>query len=356
MTWLQTNELWGNTFLNWIVAASVFGVSFVGLIAIKAFLRTKIEKWASRKKSDIRDLLHGLIRSTYLLIVLAFSLFLGASFLELGDKANRIIQSLLILNVLLQMIFWANQFIDYALNRLLKKRSANGTQDTSLKTIMPTLKFVLRLFVVLTVTLLALDNLGFNITTLIAGLGVGGIAVALAVQNILGDLFASLSIVLDKPFEVGDAIQVGEYIGTVEKIGLKTTRLRNLYGEQLVFANSQLLSTSVRNYKRMQRRRQVFSIGVTYETPTETVARIPEILRAAVESLGPRVSFDRAHFQSFGAFSLDFEVVYFSESQEFNAFMDAQQQINLNILREFAKEGIEFAYPTQVHYNRVKQL
>lgn len=188
-------------------------------------------------------------------------------------------------------------------------------------------------------------------TALVAGLGVGGIAVALAAQNILGDLFASLTIVFDKPFLIGDFIIVGEHLGTVEHIGLKTTRLRSLTGEQLVFSNTDLLNSRIRNFKRMQERRIVFTIGVSYGTPYHAIAAIPGIIRNIVEDTA-QVRFDRAHFKEYGTYSLNFEVVYWVLSPEFALYMDIQQQINLEIFRRFEEEGIQFALPMQNLYLR----
>jgi small-conductance mechanosensitive channel len=184
---------------------------------------------------------------------------------------------------------------------------------------------------------------------LVAGLGVGGIAVALAVQNILGDLLASLSIVLDKPFNIGDFLIIDDYLGSVENIGLKTTRMRSLSGEELVFSNGDLLKSRIKNYGRMFERRVVFTLGVTYETPHEQLQRIPDIIRAAVETQSP-VRVDRSHFRSYENFSLAFETVYYVLSSDYNIYMDIQQAIDLQIPAHFEEEGIEFAYPTQTLY------
>jgi small-conductance mechanosensitive channel len=184
---------------------------------------------------------------------------------------------------------------------------------------------------------------------LIAGLGVGGIAVALAAQNILGDLFASLSIVVDKPFVVGDFIVIDDFLGTVDRIGLKTTRLRSLSGEQLIFSNADLLKSRIRNYRFMRERRIVFSFGVEYETPLPALETIPGTVREIIEAQ-ERTRFDRAHFKSYGASALDFEVVYYVLVPEFNTYMDIQQAINFELFRRFADAGIGFAYPTQKLY------
>jgi small-conductance mechanosensitive channel len=196
------------------------------------------------------------------------------------------------------------------------------------------------------VVLFALDNVGIKVTALVAGLGVGGIAIALAVQNILGDLFASLSIVLDKPFVVGDFVILGEFMGNVEHVGLKTTRVRSLSGEQIVFSNNDLLSSRLRNFGRLRERRALFTLGVTYQTPREKLQKIPGMIKQAIESI-EKTRFDRSHFKSYGAFSLDFETVYYVLGADYALYMDIQQKINLQIHEMFENEGIEFAYPTQ---------
>jgi small-conductance mechanosensitive channel len=192
----------------------------------------------------------------------------------------------------------------------------------------------------------ALDTYGVNVTTLIAGLGISGIAVALAVQNVLGDLFASFSIVFDKPFVIGDFIIVGDYLGTVEYVGLKTTRIRSLSGEQLVFSNGDLLKSRIRNFKRMFERRVVFTIGVLYQTTYEHLIEIPKMIQSIIENQS-QVRFDRAHFKEYGAYSLNFEIVYWIQNPDYNVYMDIQQTINLSIFKQFKEKGIEFAYPTQ---------
>ena len=208
------------------------------------------------------------------------------------------------------------------------------------------LGFVAKALIWAIFVLLILQNLGVEITALLAGVSVGGIAVALAVQNVLGDLLGSLSIILDKPFMIGDYIVVGEYSGTVEHVGLKSTHIRSVSGEQLVFSNSDLLNSRIRNYKRMQERRAVFTLGVTYDTPVEKLAAIPQMVEELVEEQ-EQTRFSRCHFKSFGSFSLDIETVFYMTVPDYDAYMDVQQAINLGLYRGFAREGIEFAFPTQ---------
>lgn len=208
------------------------------------------------------------------------------------------------------------------------------------------LQFIVLLLLWSLIVLLALGNLGVDVTALVAGLGVGGIAVALAVQNVLGDLFASLAIVLDKPFELGDFIIVDDNVGSVEHIGLKTTRVRAISGEQLIFSNADLLGARVRNFGRMYERRIVFSVGVTYSTPRTELERIPPLLQAAIEA-ETSVRFDRSHLSAYGTYSIDFESVYFVTSPDYGVYMDAQQRILLRVHARFEEHGIEFAFPTQ---------
>ena len=191
-----------------------------------------------------------------------------------------------------------------------------------------------------------MDNLGFNISAVVAGLGIGGIAIALAAQAILGDLFSYFVIFFDRPFEVGDFIIVGDKVGAVEYTGIKTTRIRALSGEQLVFSNTDLTNSRIHNYKKMERRRVVFKLGVIYQTTAEQLESIPKIVREIIESQQD-VTFDRGHFATYGDFSLNFEFVYYVTGADYNKYMDIQQSINMKIYRTFEEKGIEFAYPTQ---------
>ena len=236
------------------------------------------------------------------------------------------------------------------INYLIRSQQRSLKENAARVTTLRAAGFIAKLVLATIAAILILDNIpGVEITALVASLGITGIAVALAVQNILSDLFASLSIVLDKPFVIGDFIIVDNYMGSVEHIGLKTTRVRSLSGEQLVFSNNDLLKSRVRNYKRMAERRVVFSIGVTYQTPLEKLKQIPATIREIIESQ-ETVRFDRAHFQGYGDFALLFEVVYYVLDPDYNRYMDIQQAINLAIFLLFEEQGIKFAYPTQTLY------
>jgi len=333
------------------VAIVIYGV----LVALKRFLVARARRKAGEAAAaDLEGLpakggqtwaeaLLGAAMRTAKLFILVVALYGGAYLLALPQSVARGIQSALVVALFIQGALWLTRIVTVALERYMARRAGDSTVESAFT--------LIRLFARVTVwalaLLLILDNLGFNITALVAGLGVGGIAIALAAQNILGDLFASLSIVLDKPFVKGDSIALGDYQGAVEHIGLKTTRLRGLGGEQIICANTDLTGSRIRNYKRMQDRRIRFGFGVTYDATAEQLETIPSIVKEAVTAHGKKVRFDRAHFYNFGASSLDFEVVYYVLSPDYALYMDIQQAINLALYRRFAKEGIEFAFPTQ---------
>lgn len=346
MDWLQQiTELAKRPILNnpaWAWAAAL-GATLVVLFVLVALRSVVARRVQASAEGGLGAFAAELVRKASIFLLLAASLWVGALFLTLPAAAGGVLRGLLITLALLQGGLWATALLALWVRTKLQEPSA--TRSTAIVII----GFGGKLAIWTTVLLLALDNVGVDITALIAGLGVGGIAVALAVQNILGDLFASVAIAFDKPFEIGDFIIVNDMLGSVEYIGLKTTRVRSLWGEQIVMANADLLGSRIRNYKRMQQRRIAFSIGITYETPPEKVAAVPGMLKEIVEAQ-PDVRFDRAHFQKYGDFALIYEIVYFILSPDYNLYMDRQQTINLEIFRRFAKEGIAFAYPTQTLY------
>jgi small-conductance mechanosensitive channel len=336
-------ELYGGTVQEWLVAGAIFLAAVILFPLIHAIVARRAVRLAER-----RDLTWGMavaeaFRRTRFWFLLVLALYLGSLVLALPAKTRDVVEAATILALLVQAAIWGNTAINVGLERYARRQQ---DKDPAAVTTVSALGFIGKLAFFVVLLLLALDNVGIEVTALITGLGIGGIAVALATQNILGDLFASLLIVLDKPFVLGDFINVGDFQGNVEKIGLKTTRLRSLSGEQLVVSNNDLLQSRIRNYKRMVERRVLFSLGVTYDTPREKVAAIPGMIREIVESQ-PDVRFDRAHFKEFGPYSLNFEAVYFVVKPDYNLYMDRQQAINLAIIDRFAENGIQFAFPTQ---------
>ena len=260
----------------------------------------------------------------------------------------RIVRDVAVTALLVQATLWANAVVVTSVKRISDRRKET---DAAGATTLAALGFVGRMVIWCAAALLIVANLGIDVTAMVAGFGIGGIAIALAAQNILGDLFASASIVLDKPFVLGDFIVVDDKSGSVEYIGLKTTRLRSISGEQLIFSNADLLKSRIHNYKRMYQRRILFTVDVTYDTPLEKVSAIPAMLREAVEARD-NVRFDRAHFARFGDSALIFEVVYYVLAAEYAVYMDIQQEINMAIMRRFTDEKIEFAFPSRTVYQR----
>lgn len=335
---------YNNTLQQWFIAILVVLLSLIVIRILRNFIFHRLKVISAKTTNLIDDMITDLIHKTKLFFLLAISIYIASLTLTLPQILKNIISKFVVVAILAQGAIWISAVITFWINNYKKQKIEEG--DTATATTFTAMNFVLKLVLWSVILLLTLDNLGFNVTALIAGLGVGGIAVALAVQNILSDLFASLSIVIDKPFVIGDFIIVDEYLGTVEHIGLKTTRIRSLSGEQLVFSNTDLLGSRIRNFKRMFERRVVFIIGVTYQTPLEKLEMIPKIIREIIEGR-ENVRFDRTHFKEYGDFSLNFETVYWVKSPDYNTYMDIHQAINLEIYKRFTEENIEFAYPTQ---------
>jgi len=342
MDLLQTTYL-GNTVRAWLVAAGVAAGLSVGLRLVISLVLRRLRKVSERTATQIDDIAAAILGNTKGWAILYAGIWLGARPLELPATTDNALRVLAVLVAVLQAGAWGN----VAIAQTIRYRVRTAIDhDPATATTMAALGFLVRIALWSVLLLMAMSNLGIEIGPVLTGLGVGGVAVALAVQSVLGDLFASLSIVLDKPFVIGDFINVDGFAGNIEHVGLKTTRIRSLTGEQLVFSNSDLLKSRIRNYKRMQERRILFIIGVVYQTPRDVAERIPEVIRETIESK-ESVRFDRAHFKAFGPFSLDFEAVYWVLSPDYNTYMDIQQKINLELLRRFQEYGIEFAYPTQ---------
>ncbi len=330
---------------NWILAAVECCLVAAGIPVLREIVRRRCPI-ADPSARSWRGLV-GSLNARWMRPTTWF-IALGCATLSLATD-QRVVSSakfVLIAVLTFQIIRLVPVLVDWTLLRWTKSER-NGPQD-AVGTIVG-LRWLVLLVAYAIILLAALQNTGVDVTSLIAGLGIGGIAVALAMQNILGDLFASLTIALDKPFIVGDFIVVGSEMGTVEHVGLKTTRVRSLSGEQLVFGNADLLSSRIRNYKRMSERRVVFGFSVVYGTPVDTLQAIGDMVRRVVEG-HDTVRFDRCHLHRFGSSSLDFETVYYINSPDYNTHMDVQQAVHLSIAREFKERGIEFAFPTQMLY------
>jgi small-conductance mechanosensitive channel len=341
---------YGNNVKTWLIAAAMVVAVVVGARIVRGVVAIRLRRLTSKTDTRLDDLALDVLGHTRSLPVLVMALYIGSLSLILDPRIHRYLPMVAIAALTVQLGIWASAAVRYWINDYRTRKIEAG--DTAGLGTVSVLSIIIRMALWVIVLMLLLDNVGVDVTALVAGLGIGGIAIALALQTVLSDVFASIAIMLDKPFEVGDFIIVGDLMGNVENVGVKTTRVRSLSGEQLVFGNHDLLGSRIRNYKRMNERRILFKLGVVYQTPKAKVERIPEILREAIEGQ-ERARFDRAHFHAYGDFALVFEVVYYVLVPEFGVYMDLQQAINLHIMQRFEDEGIEFAYPTQtVHLHR----
>jgi small-conductance mechanosensitive channel len=333
---------YNNTVLEYLIATGLFVFLIIALRLFRRIVLWRLKKWSEKTKTTIDDFIIQAIERTVLPLLNFGAFYISVTTLTLNVKVEKLLHGISAVFITFFVLRLVIAAIKYAIETRMMKQDDSEAKLKQIKGIMVIIKIVVWILGVV----FLLDNFNYDVTAFITGLGIGGIAVALAAQNILGDLFNYFVIFFDRPFEVGDFIIVDDKRGTVEAIGIKTSRIRSLTGEELVFANSDLSSSRIHNYKRMARRRVLFTIGVTYQTSLENLRIIPEIIKGIVTSL-EATEFDRAHFSKYGDFSLDFEIVYYVLSTEYNKYMDIQQSINLKIFEEFAKRKIDFAYPTQ---------
>lgn len=332
---------YGNTLLAWTRATVQFVLWFTVLPLARAFIGRRLKKRTGEHPANFLVLLQTLIRSTTRLFMLAVATYLALRWLEIPPRVEKVVDTAILVAIWWQVGHWLSAAVRHVIDVRRGRELATSEGAASVNI----LRFVAMLIVWIVAFLMLLANLGIEIMPLIAGLGIGGIALALAVQNLLGDLFASLSIALDKPFRVGDSLTVGDEKGTVEYIGIKSTRLRSVTGEQIVISNGDLLKSRVRNFSRLAERRADLQLRIAYETPRVLIRELPKIIEAAIRA-EPSARFERAHFARYGDYALLFEASYVVEASEYVPFMDAQQSINLRLLDEFARRGIALAYPT----------
>lgn len=331
-----------NTVKDYLIA---FGGILLCLLLVKAFKNTILKKIRERTKrttTQVDDFIVTAIDNFGIPALYITIFYFGIKYLTLSDRMHNIFDIAITVAITYLVIRFVSTIVI-----LLLKSYVRGQENGEVKVKqIGGLILIINISIWIVGLLFLFDNMGYDVTAVIAGLGIGGIAIALAAQNILGDLFNYFVIFFDRPFEVGDFLIIDDKMGVVENIGIKTTRIKSLSGEQLVFANSDLTTSRIHNYKQMQRRRVLFQIGVTYQTSPEMLKKIPSLLQAIVEEQEP-VQFDRAHFTSFGASSLDFEVVYYVLNSDYNTYMDIQQAINYKIFEVFEELKLDIAYPTR---------
>jgi small-conductance mechanosensitive channel len=333
------SQYWGNSLARWLTALMMFLVLWMVFHFVVRRVSSKIEVYAKKTETPLNGLVVGILSATREFFMFALALYLSLKILNFTDRFHDRLDSAIIIMFLVQAGFWGSAGIHFWLEKVLKKKAA---VDASTATTMGLIGFGARIIFFVVIALMILSNMGVNITALVAGLGIGGIAIGLALQNILGDLFASLVIVLDKPFIVGDAVNIGAFNGNIEYIGIKTTRIRSVTGEQLIFSNGDILKNTIRNYKRMQERTIEFFVNVSYDTPIEVVRELPADIRKIVAAQ-PKVRLDRAHFQALGTSAVIFDIVYIMLDSNYGLYMDTQQEINLQIMELFRAKKVQFA-------------
>lgn len=339
---ILNHSILGNTVSSHLGALGIFIGGMAAVFVFRKYILYRLRKWADTTHTSIDDLAvraieRYLVPASYIGI-----LYLALHTLVLSPNFEKGLRMAAIILVTILVVRAVISAVNFMLQSYIMKSTDSTGGEKQLKGIRGLVNFA-----IWTIALIfLLDNLGVKISAVVAGLGIGGIAVALAAQAVLGDLFSYFVIFFDKPFEIGDFIIVGDKMGVVEYIGIKTTRIRALGGEQLVFSNTDLTNSRVHNFKKMEKRRVVFSLGVIYQTSAEKLKAIPQMVRGIIEAQ-EETAFDRGHFASYGDFSLNFEFVYYVAGADYNKYMDTQQAINLAVFEAFEKEGIEFAYPSQ---------
>ncbi len=344
-----THDWFNNSLEAWLTAAITAAALFFVFTISRRLLVARLSELSSRSARRIDDILTAVVRATRIWVLLVISLLIGADSLTLPAHGDHYLAQIAVLVLLWQTAIWAGAAIaSWAKNRL--ERQSIDTADQASVAMIRAMSVISHVVVWLLVVITALEYVfDVHITAVVMSLGVGGIALALAVQNILGDILAALAIVFDKPFDVGDSIGVDTMSGTVEHIGLKTTRIRSTSGEQIIIGNADLLKSRLRNYRRMTQRRVAFNLDVTYDTPPEVLGKLPGLVEQIVSAQTP-VRFDRSHVASFGDSAIRLETVYYVLDADYKLYMDIQQAINLDVLRRFTAEQVKFAFPSRTVY------
>jgi small-conductance mechanosensitive channel len=328
---------------DWLIAGIVGVVVWAALWILRDLIASRYRQYSSAGNHTLIRLIAYLIGNTKQIFLFAVALDIASQNLTLPERIRHGVSNAALLLILIQVGLWAGRAVRFYLEIKERERGADRVFAGSLDII----SFVARILIWSLLILVALDNLGVNITALLAGLGVGGVAVALALQNVLGDLFASLSIALDKPFVIGDSLTIDAFVGKVEHIGIKTTRLRSESGEQIILSNADILKSRVRNFGRLSEQRILATIRLNYDTPAEKLKALPKLLENIVRGQA-HARFERCHLKTLGESSFHFELSYFVQEPAANSILDLQQAVNFRIIDELKQLGVEFAYPAQL--------
>lgn len=331
-----------NTFHDLLIAGGIILGFMAVLHLFKVYILSRLGKIAKRTKTTYDDAVIGFVEKIAWPFHFAIGLFVASKYLVLPSILEKSVLYILLFSVVYYAIKGAFGIIDFLVLNQVKVRKEKEEGAHIIRIVGTAAKSAL----VIIAVMLFLSNIGFNISSLIAGVGIGGIAIAFAIQSVLEDLFSSFTIFFDKPFKEGDFIVIGNDSGTVKKIGIKSTRIQTLKGQELIVSNKELTSTRINNYKQMTKRRAVFALGVEYGTTATKLEKIPKIITGIIKKI-KQADLDRVHFKDFGDFSLNYEVVYYVTNKDYGLYMDIQQKINLELVKAFKKEKIEFAFPTQ---------
>ncbi|MBU1974978.1 MAG: mechanosensitive ion channel family protein [Nanoarchaeota archaeon] len=345
-------KILGIQFQEYITALIVFLIALLVLRLFKYLILQKLHNLAKKTKTKIDDILIESVKDIGWIFYIMLSIYTGLFFIGIPNIVTRIFEYILLVVLVYYAVKFIIAIIEHSAESYVEKKKSENLGKSAMHLITTFAKWIIWVIA----GILVLSHFGVDIAPLIAGLGIGGIAIAFALQGVLSDIFASISIALDKPFEVGDYIVCGADSGTVEKVGIKSSRIRTLQGQELIMSNKELTEARVNNYKRMENRRIVFSVGVTYDTPHAKLKKIPVIVKAIFKKVRS-TKLDRIHFKEFADSSLNFEIVYYVDDRDYAKYMDKQQEINLAIVQAFQKEKIEMAFPTRtVHMANAKPV
>jgi small-conductance mechanosensitive channel len=348
MSWLTTEGPWR----DWLIAIIIFLAAFAALKILKIFLLSRLKKLSEKTSTDIDDTLISILDGVSGPFYLVAAIYLAGLWAPLPELISRLLFVVFLVFLAYEVVRALQKVTDYVVCRYLDSHAGEDGEEVGCdknESVIKAATSIIKALLWILAALVVMGNLGINVTSLVAGIGIGGIAIALALQNILSDVFSSFSIYADKPFEVGDFIVIGTDKGVVEHIGIKSTRIRTPQGEQLIVSNKELTSARIQNFQKMEKRRVVMAIGVTYGTSEEKLANIPAMIKRIIDD-EDKAEYDRCHFFNFGDSSLDYEIVFYVDSADYGVHMDVRQRINLAIYRSFVAEGIEFAFPSQTVY------
>lgn len=344
MTFFDT-EILGNTVSDYSVALGITLAAFLIFVAIKKIVLARFKEFAASTKNKIDDFVADLLDAVYPFLYLIMSIYVGSLFIIIQEPFRQYFNYFCIVLILVYVMRLTNRVVNFAAANMLERKKVKNEALAKFLTQLVNISLWLILGI------MVLSNLGVNVTSLVAGLGIGGLAVGLALQDVLSDLFSGVSILLDKPFAIGDYVMIGSDDGIVKKIGIKTTRITTLQGEELIFSNKHIAASKISNFKRMKRRRMTINIGVEYSTPVKKLEKISSWIEEIIKKQ-ELAEFDRCYFTEMADFSLVFEIVFYTNSNVYAEALAVKHEINLDILRTFEQEKVAVAFPTQTVHVR----